>query len=339
MIIQLRFEIYDVDDENDLENLKSQEIIGIVEIPFNDLVLSAGEILPKDIQPHLVTNKKSKKNLGKINIKATESDICQSRIKFSLVVEEMQTRNNIMITLKGSSNNKEYFWLHDTPKKKNTSKGCSFPEFSINSNKIADESSNIKFEFYEIKKNLPKLLGELEISLISLYNNNGTKISIFRNTFVVGKLRATLRKDDNNNFLNYIYDGYSLKVIVAIDYCAKPRMTGFGDGQGDLSSNKTVIAYKQALLEVGELLKCYDDDPRTVVLGFGAKLEPYYNVVSHCFALNGDYFNPEQENLAKIPDSIINTLSSVQLHGPKIISEVIKYSMDIASFFKEKYPK
>lgn len=331
--------MYDVDDENDLDNLRNQELIGLVEIQFNELVLSAGEIVLKDIQPQNATNKRSRKNLGKLNIKAVESDICQSRIKFTLAVEEMQTRNNIMITLKGSSNNKEYFWLYDTPKKKNTSKGCVFPEFSINSNKIGDESSSIKFEFYEIKKNIPKLLGELEISLISLYNNNNGKISIFRNTFVVGKLRATLRKDDNNNFLNYIYDGYSLKLIVAIDYCAKPKTTGLRDGDGDLSSNKTIIAYKQALLEVGELLKCYDDDPRTVALGFGAKLEPYFNVVSHCFALNGDYFKPEQPELQILPDSMIDALGAVQLHGPKIISEVIKYSMDIAAFFKEKYPK
>jgi hypothetical protein len=337
--MKLRFEVFDVDDENDAENLDKQEIIGQVEITFSELVLSAGEIVPKDIQPKTKSNKKSKKNLGKLNIKATESDICQSRIKFTLAVEEMQTRNNIMITLKGSSNNKEYFWLHDTPKKKNTSKGCVFPEFSINSNKIADESSNIKFEFYELKKNIPKLLGELEISLISLYNNNNSKINIFRNAFIVGKLRATLRKDDNNNFLNYIYDGYSLKLIVAVDFCAKPRATGFGDGQGDLSSNKTVIDYKKALLEVADLLKCYDDDPRTVALGFGAKLKPYYNVVSHCFSLNGDYFKPEQAELSTIADSILSSLDEVELHGPKIISEVIKYSMDIASFFKEKYPK
>ena len=29
------------------------------------------------------------------------------------------------------------------------------------------------------------------------------------------------------------------------------------------------------------------------MLGFGAKLPPFYNTVSHCFALNGNIFDPD----------------------------------------------
>ena len=248
----------------------------------------------------------------------------------------MATRNQVMISIKGSSNNKEYFMIHNTPRRKNTTKGCVFPEFSVNSNKLGEDSSNLKFEFYEIKKTVPKLLGELEISLIGLYNNNNKKISIFRNAFVVGKLRAILTKDDHNNFLNYIHDGYCLKTIVAVDFCAQGRQAQFDD---DLRSPDTLALYKKALLDIGTLLKYYDDDFRTVGLGFGANLPPYFNVVSHCFALNGNYFHPEVGSLELLEKAIENTLSQVQLHGPKIISDVIKYASELATHFKKTNPK
>lgn len=217
-----------------------------------------------------------------------------------MAVDDIATRNFVYISIKGSSNNKEYFMIHNTPKRKNTAKGCTFPEFSVNSNKIGEDSSNIKFEFYEIRKGLPKLLGELEISLIGLYNNNNKKVSIYRNTFVVGKLKASLKKDDHNNFLNYIYDGFCLKLVVAVDFCAKHRVNDFEGKESDLRNQQLLETYKKALLDIGSLLKYYDDDYRTVGLGFGARLPPYFNVVSHSFALNGNYFIPTMQTLEQL---------------------------------------
>ena len=36
------------------------------------------------------------------------------------------------------------------------------------------------------------------------------------------------------------------------------------------------------------------------VVGFGAKLPPLHNIVSHCFSLKGDYFDPEIQYLENI---------------------------------------
>ena len=299
--------MFDVDDENDKDNLSKQEIIGIVEVEFNELVYNP-EGIKKDIQSHIKGNKKKQPKLGRLIMKAYESDICQTRVKFLLAVEEIATRNQLMVSIKASSNNKEYMMIHNTPKRKNTANGCVFPEFSVNSNKIGEDNSTLKFEFYEIKKSVQKILGELEISLIGLYNNNNKKISIFRNNLVVGKLRATLTKDDHNNFLNYISDGYCLKLIVGVDYCVKTRQTEYDNY--DTHTRKIMNLYKKALMDIGGLLKYYDDDPRTVALGFGAKLPPEYNVVSHCFALNGDYFHPEVDSLEQYSASAVDGESS-----------------------------
>ena len=333
------FEVYDLDDDAHKDNLDKQAIVGAVEITFQELILSM-EVIKKDIGPNLFRGEKPmKKNRGKLVLKAFESDICQTRIKFKLVVEEIATRNQIYITMKGSSNNKEFFQIHSTEPRKVTSKGCSFSEFSVNSNKIGEESSTLKFEIYEAKKNEEKLIGELDIRLIELYNKNNKKISIYRNTFIIGKLRPTLSKDDHKNFLNYMYDGCCLKTMIAVDFCAKKSENVEMDELGDIKSSATLNLYKAAIKNVGTLLKYYDDDHRTAAFGFGAKLPPYFNVVSHCFALNQNYFDPVVGSLEEVCDMLEHAANNVQLHGPKIISESIKYAAEIAAHFKNTDPK
>lgn len=61
--------------------------------------------------------------------------------------------------------------------------------------------------------------------------------------------------------------------------------------------------YLQALQNIGNILRHYDSDQRIPVYGFGAKLPPQYNVVSHCFSLNNNYFDPEIEGLDQVIES------------------------------------
>jgi hypothetical protein len=55
--------------------------------------------------------------------------------------------------------------------------------------------------------------------------------------------------------------------------------------------------------------------------GFGAKLPPFYNVVSHCFACSGDIFNPFiYGGVDELVKTYMDTLRAVRLHGPSIFS-------------------
>ena len=47
-----------------------------------------------------------------------------------------------------------------------------------------------------------------------------------------------------------------------------------------------------SLRAIGEILQYYDSDKKIPAYGFGANIPPAGRV-SHCFALNGDIFNPE----------------------------------------------
>ena len=246
----------------------------------------------------------------------------------------MATRNQVMVSVKGSSNNKEYMTIHNTVKKKNTSSGCQFPEFSVNSNKIGEENSSLKFEFYEIKKQNQKIIGELDTTLIGLFNNNGKKFSVYRNNLVVGKLRVVLTKDDHNNFLNYISDGFCLKLIIGMDFCEDSRFITFEKDESNLRKNLALCS--EAVMRMAKLLKHFDEDDRTVCLGFGARLPPAHTVVSHCFAMNNNYFDPLIPNLSDFDRVMRETHERVKRHGPKVISETINFAIEVASAFKEK---
>ena len=45
---------------------------------------------------------------------------------------------------------------------------------------------------------------------------------------------------------------------------------------------------------------------------------------SHCFALNGDIFNPECNGIEGAEEAYQQSLDIVQLHGPTHFSEILK---------------
>jgi hypothetical protein len=58
--------------------------------------------------------------------------------------------------------------------------------------------------------------------------------------------------------------------------------------------------YLQALKSIGGILQYYDSDNKIPLYGFGAKMPPYFNTVSNCFSLNGNYFDPEVYGLDEV---------------------------------------
>ena len=58
--------------------------------------------------------------------------------------------------------------------------------------------------------------------------------------------------------------------------------------------------------------------------GFGGKL-PGLNSVSHCFALNGDIFNPEVSTVEGILGCYANSLRHAQLYGGTHFSGILRY--------------
>ena len=326
----MRFEVYDIDNENEIWNIKKQDPVGYAECELKDIVRAPEDLLQKtqlNFNP-----KKKKKKLGHIFIKAVESDIGQSKIWFYFGCEDFITKNGIYFSICGPTNNKQ-FKLYTSEPQTNTPKGCTFDRFTVNANQIADESANLKIEFLELKKSQAggKLLGDLDICLLGLHNNVNRSINIYKNNQIVGRLKIIqLVKDKTRTFLNYIYPGFCLKTMLALDF----TMT-----KAKKESEEIYDEYVEAISSIGRLLNYYDDDYMMTTYGFGGKQPPYHNVVSHCFALNGNYFNPYTKNLEAIKELYKLKVKEIKEHGPAIVSEIIKFAAEVARYIKIHEPK
>ena len=57
--------------------------------------------------------------------------------------------------------------------------------------------------------------------------------------------------------------------------------------------------------------------------GFGAHVPPHMSHTSHCFAMNGDIFDPRCANLEEVKARYKHCISTVQLSGPTYFEFII----------------
>jgi len=86
--------------------------------------------------------------------------------------------------------------------------------------------------------------------------------------------------------------------------------------------------YLNAIRSVGNILQYYDEDKQIPVFGFGAAIPPYGNQAEHCFALNGNIFDPEVDGLDEVLESYKHAIKSVNLYGPTNFSPIIEMVND-----------
>ena len=81
--------------------------------------------------------------------------------------------------------------------------------------------------------------------------------------------------------------------------------------------------YQAAIRMTVTILQQYDQDQHIPVFGFGARLPPFYNVSSSCFALNGNIFNPDEYKAKGILRSYKKNINKFIMHGPAAHAPVI----------------
>lgn len=79
-----------------------------------------------------------------------------------------------------------------------------------------------------------------------------------------------------------------------------------------------------AIMNTGSILEQYDTDKKYPVYGFGGRLLESMKV-SHCFALNGDIFQPEVYGAQGILDVYRNSITKAGLLGPTCFAPIINY--------------
>ena len=132
------------------------------------------------------------------------------------------------------------------------------------------------------------------------------------------------------SFLDYVENGMEISLLVGIDFTKS-------NGDPSLPSSlhffntTTPNDYVLAIRAVGEILQYYDSDKKYPVYGFGARLPPSLSHCSHCFALNGNIFDPEVSGVPGIIEAYRTALQAVSLHGPTNFHDII----DVACHWAE----
>jgi hypothetical protein len=132
--------------------------------------------------------------------------------------------------------------------------------------------------------------------------------------------------------LDFIFGGCEIGLSIAIDFTlsngepSKPSSLHYLDMQKN--------EYLNAIRSVGNILQYYDSDKMIPTLGFGAAIPPYTNKADHCFALNGDIFNPECDGMEGVIDAYKNAINRVNLYGPTHFGSLLELVNDMTESMK-----
>ena len=208
-----------------------------------------------------------------------------------------------------------------------------FNQFSILVSDVCggDEDKEVKMEIFRSQKNgRHQNQGSVLFTIAELKNYQQEPLAI------VKQKNATLNFDvckiqKRNSFLEYIFGGCELNLAIAIDFTlsnGEPKDRDSLHYMGNMKGNE----YYNAIKSVGEILEFYDADKQFPTLGFGAKIDDGLarQAPSHCFALNGNIFDPECEGIDGVLEAYKASLAEVKLYGPTHFNEILGMSNDMA---------
>lgn len=150
------------------------------------------------------------------------------------------------------------------------------------------------------------------------------QISKKAGTFNLEKLEIKAQ----HSFLEYVFGGCEIDLSMAIDFTLSN-----GDPKDPSSLHyfdPRKNQYMQAIRSVGDILQFYNSDKMVNLYGFGGAIAPFNNRGSHCFALNGDIFNPRVNGIESVISHYKTALNACNLYGPTHFSKVLAETNDYA---------
>lgn len=227
--------MYDVDNFDNLEFLEKQELIGYIECEISEIKKEINHTITKPI----INPKRKNKKLGALTVRGMSYDVTNTKYEFSFSAYDFVSKGEIFLKFNNLLNDvKEFVPFFVTNTEKNSKKGIVWPPFSISSSKFSDENATIKIdvmEFIKSKGNI--LIAEVEISLHNLidtsveksksrndedenegYSTKVSKLEIKRNGLSVGYLKYKVQKIVKLTFLDYIFAGSEVSLIIGIDF-------------------------------------------------------------------------------------------------------------------------
>ncbi|CAG9323477.1 unnamed protein product [Blepharisma stoltei] len=326
--MHFKLEVYDMKYPSD-ESLRSQILLGCSFFNIHEIVCSSEMAVTKDIENLSMKSK----SMGTLTIRFEESSSKNFLVKMKWGMTS-NIKGNICIRLSRASD-KDFVPIYQSETLSSfLTKGVlAWHTIEMSMNKLCrgDESRPIRLELLRADLKKQEFLGLCIFTLAELKSTVNFQTFITNNEKVISQIMLKeFVFEERISFLDYVFGGCEISLIVGIDFT---KSNGDPSASGTLHNldSGDLNEYTHALKAVGDILQYYDSDKKIPVYGFGAKLPPNFDVISHCFALNGNFFDPEVNGVDGVLDSYKSAVASVKFHGPTIFNEITTIANDFAA--------
>ena len=328
--------MYDMSKTDDGKTLPNQNYLGFALFNVHEIVCSPSHTVTRLI------NGASGKKQASITVYSEEKLKMSQNILMGFKLKSMPTPREVYIKVFRSISGYEDFTPIYQSESITRPGGNFYSEFSpieisVNSLCRGVKENPILIQLIApIKKRGFKVLGSLLTTYSQLLTKtNNWEGSLKLNSKPVATLSLYLFSiTSKNSFLDYISGGCNVSLIIGIDFT---KSNGFPNDKsslhylGNKESAGLANEYISAIKVVGDILQYYDSDKRIPVYGFGAKLPPDFECVSHCFALNGNIFDPEVNGIDEVLEVYEQSVNNVSFYGPTVFSQLIETVIHYAS--------
>ena len=324
-----KVDVYDVDDEANVMNLAGHDFVGSLEFSIHEVVTGRDRVLERP----LVNTARAEGRSGIIKITGEERSI-GSKEEVEMVVRSTFPTNtgfNFFLIHK-LVNGRVWKPIYKSEIQQARNGAFEWASLSLLTSDLAGEDVDreIRFDFFASQKSgKHRHLGQSSLTLANLKEGTREYPVTDKQQRPLGNnimQLVTLEIKERATFLDYIFGGCEIGLICAIDFTGSngdPSRSSSLHYKGDLARNE----YLNAIKSVGNILQYYDTDKQIPALGYGAVIQPHGT--SHCFAVNGNMFDPECDGLDGVVESYIRCINNVKLSGPTNFAPIIEKVNDM----------
>lgn len=322
--------MYDVDDFNNVQNFKNHDHVGTLEFTLHEVVTGRDQAIERP----LINNTRAAGKSGTIIITGEEKTRSSGE---EIIFKPRATLANgsgmcFIIVMKqiGANNWKPIYKSEIKPATQGAfnwnNVACLCADLVTDGNIDQD----FRIEFYRNEKSgKHKNLGSATMNIAQL-KDGARQIPVMDKKGKANKgsfLDFThLEFFKRASFLEYVFGGCEIGLSIAIDFTLSNGAPTKHDSLHRMNTNNE---YVRAIEQVGNILQYYDADKQIPVYGFGAAIPPMHKEANHCFALNGDIFNPECDGIEGVLQAYKDAIKTVNLYGPTHFSRILETVNDM----------
>lgn len=323
--VKCKIEVYNINNFDRLDSLLRQTLIGSVVCNIHEIVCAPENTFTRQ----LYSKKRLNKYNGTVTVISEESSVLARFVGMKWALVNTKLKGNLFLKFYRCGDNEVL--IYQTEGRPRTSLEWDKIEISLHKLCLDDEAMSLKVDVLrEGTRKDDKVMGTAHFTFSEIKGGDFS-IELYDATRVVGELVLEfINLEEKYSFLDYIFGGCEVSLVIGIDFTAS---------NGNINSPNSLHfftedqpnEYMQAIQAVGSILQYYDSDKKIPVFGFGGKLPPSYSVISHCFALNGDIFDPEVNGIEEVLQLYKRKVHEIPFHGPTVFSEVIRTASLYAS--------